>query len=512
MTKFKQPKTRVFANLLHNTFYRKTVIILVGNKGIFLGAINSNKIIDHKFILTGMQEEPEEYINFLQKFKGYYIFFLLDNNECALHHELVPVFQSIVKANPVEEFIKEHFSEEDIVAYNIYSITTKTSENWAVVLASQTYQPPLSKILSYILENSLKFGGIYFLNLELKTIIDRILQITSNTDCNNNLQIFVSILNASSIKCVVKHHGNIISVKSVDYPADKSWEYVQGIIEHEVSDCLILYKKYINSNELNACVIFLVNKELQLLLQQSVFNAYRIVCLTEQDIFKNSVGDTLLLDSVIVKLFAERKSFLGLNSKIRAVIQLDLVNKWLFKPFIAGVIILILLLMGIKMETQLNQKQMTVLNDKYHKIAWEYRTIKQKYPDIKDVTNLADLYSFDKLLKIPVLTPFDLLKQLLNDLSDSKVHLNKISWQLNDYDNIISPKQSMRVEISMKFINNDSSIIESLSAFNEYMSNLRKRFSGFDISYTRSTDKITNLFGNIVMPVTIIISGSDGSR
>ncbi|CAG2170340.1 unnamed protein product, partial [Oppiella nova] len=97
------------------------IIILVGDKGVFLSAFVRDKIID-KF------------------------------SECKIRHDLIPILQSIVKTNPIEKFIDEYFAKDDIVAHYVYNITRDTSEVWNTLFVSTPYKPPLSTLLEYTFE------------------------------------------------------------------------------------------------------------------------------------------------------------------------------------------------------------------------------------------------------------------------------------------------------------------------------------------------------------------------
>jgi hypothetical protein len=119
--------------------------------------------------------------------------------------------------------------------YQLYSIQTISGDNSTLrysvtisdlsintyykIIVSSDYTPYLSKLIDYIVVNSgLQFSGIYFLALELRIIIDKIINKASEGVYSEHFQIFVCILKGSGINVVVKHKNNIVAslIQSLD--------------------------------------------------------------------------------------------------------------------------------------------------------------------------------------------------------------------------------------------------------------------------------------------------------
>lgn len=497
---------QIFIKMLHKFMayflYRKNIIILIGDKGTFLCALVHHKVVGSLFVSAEKQNELDSYKEFFAKFKKHYVFFLLSGSECQLRHELVPVLHSIVKTNPVEKFIEEYFPADDIVSYTVYNINTKPSEVWNTLIVSSTYTPPLSKLLENLLESdSKKFGGVYFLSLELQTIINKIVKNVENNKYSGYLQIFVCILNSSGIKLVVKHQGNIISKQTFDYPSDKSDLYIQGIIEQEVEDCLISCKNYIDSLALKVCIILIVDQNLKLLLEQSSFGGHPVICKSNDILGKNNKFS----DGMIVKLFNEQKSFLASNQYLESIAKLNIISSLVFKPLITIMIVLIFVASVIKVKTVANYKKLDLLNSHYFSTEQDYYNVKQSYPYLQNATNLADLYVFESLLQMPVPMPFDLLEKFLTTLSPN-LHLEEIKWQRLGLDNTLSSSnQYIQIEMSLKLIANDMLIEEATKFLEQEIANFSEIFSNRDINFTIFTDQILDLPNRIVIPASVII-------
>ena len=494
-------------SLVHNSLAaKKSIIIFVGSRGTYLAAIMSKACIDSLFIPLEDRDNLELYKYFFKKYREFYVFFLYDDEACELKHELVPVLQSVVKVNPVEKFIEEHYQSSDIIAHHVYNISTKSGEVWNSLIVKAPYAPPLSDLLNYVLENSLKFSGIYFLNLEYITLINKILEKSNKLELGDHLQIFTYITKVNSIKFIVKHKENIISLKAVPYPIDRTELYVQGIIEQEVSDYTINLKNYVQKNSLKTCVICLVNSSLKDLLQQSKFEPLAVLIVSNSEISETrNLSPQEFSDSVITELFASNKTYPGFNKSVKSITQANVVNFLIFKPLLGFVVILLIILANLKFMTVKNIKNIEALDAQNFQIVEEYRNVRQKYPDIKDVANLADLYSLTALLKVPVLTPFDFIESFLKDLP-ADIYLNKISWKLNDPNNSLYIENYINITVNFKYIKTDISIDETLARLDSYISHLKENFQSFTISYTHSGEPL-NTLNRVIVPVTLIVTG-----
>ncbi len=507
MSKYKLQKIEVFTTLLNNSLKKKSIVVLIGRKGSLLVAFDGRKVIDNLLIPFEHQNTIDQYKGFFEQFKKFHVFFLLDTPECKLLHELVPVLQSIVKVNPVERFIAEHFPKENIIAYNVYNITTKNSETWNTMLALTPYTQPLSTLLEYILENSLKFGGIYFLTLEFKTIIDKILEKTNNIQYQDHMQIFVSILESSGIKCIVKHNGHILAVKTVEYPGDKSSIYIQGIIEQEVNDYLISFKNYINNSNIKVCIIFLAGKALNLLLNQSAFNGHQIICISPEELFDSPPPSYQPFSDIeITQLFTEQKSFLGLNQTIKSITTLNFINSVMFKPLIVIIIMILFLLATIRLTILENQRKTLSYYKQNYQIINKYNNIRQKFPYIHNEVNAADIFSLETLLKMKTAKPFDHLEKLLLNLKPS-ITIDTIRWELQNHNNMIYPKESFKIDLLVKFTDNNDSLEKTNIDLDAFVNSLKEDFEDFEINYVKFLDKSLSLSKCTTIPVAISITG-----
>lgn len=511
----KLPKFGVFTNLFNNLLCSRNLVILAGDYGLTLIAFKYDRVIDNLFITVkkSKNDEPEydsnSYQKFLTKYKSANIFFLIASSDQTIHHELLPILPSIVGNNPIKHFIAENFYAEDIVAYNVYNITTNANEELHTVFASTPYTPLMAGLLDCILKKKLNFAGIYFLSLEIQTIIDNLLKTTGNSKYGNYLQICVTILKAGGIKFVVKHKKNILDSKFMEYHADKSYLYLAGQIEEEINTYLIFFKNYAKRFNLKTCIIFLAPLALKEPLQQINPSNSQILHLSGNEIskdFKHTNSEESgkpFADTQIIQLFNQHKSFLGLNNSLQAIMQINFLNLIIFKPLLIITVILLCVLVNLKIHTTYNHYKKDAIDKEYYKVAKKYHEIKEKYPNIYETINIADIYFFERLLARPVQTPFEMLEKFLASLN-KKVHVKNISWSFSDANKLSA--QHVRLNTGLKLINNSPSIEQSNRELDDYMNNLQLNFKGFNIDLTKSPKTVIKTTNRVIIPFEIRIT------
>ncbi|MCC8467500.1 MAG: hypothetical protein LN589_02060, partial [Rickettsia endosymbiont of Eriopis connexa] len=319
-------------------------------------------------------------------------------------------------------------------------------------------------------------------------------------------QICVYASQASGIKFIIKHKNNIITIRNLDYPFGKTTGYVQGIIEQEINDCFILFKNYISHLDQRACIILIVDEELKSLLESTNFEDRPVIFIPVDNILnKQTLEKERFIDTNISRLFLEYKSFPAYNNNLKSIKKLVTIKDLTFKLYSALLIILILVVGIIKYNTKQNYKDINSINEKYYATNQEYDSIKYKYPYIKNTTSLADLYVIEKLLEAPVPLPFDLLNRLIITLNPA-FKLEEIKWELTNIDNILLvSKRQLIIKLILKYHTNNLSVDESLKMLDDHMQNVKNKLSNLQIDYVIYKDKILDIFGKVVIPLSVNI-------
>ncbi len=440
--------------------------------------------------------------NFLTKFKNFNVIFLVDTPDCKLRHEFIPILQAIIKNNPVEEFVNNYFPGNEIVAYDVYKITREPNEIVHVSIMSTSYGNPLSQILEYILDSKyLHFSGIYFLSLEFRNVIDRIIsQDKNNLEFAEHLQIFVTYLSVSGLKIISKHRDQVITIDNAEYPQNKSANYIAGFIEQKIRECLDLLKNYTTNPDIKILVLFLLPKNLELLLRETKATDY-IAKFIETD----DLGLKVSTDSLILRLLDKKREFLAFNNNLKQLQKLNIINFLVTKPSILVLLMLCIFICFSQVDSLQTYKKLVNLHQKKYNLEEEYHKIKQQYPYIRHAPNLASLYAIEELLRIPISTPFVLLKKLLLHLGP-RLQVTQINWQRSDIDNILLVSdQYIHIKISMRLLESKMSMSESLEYLKKNVEKLRNSFPDKDIILTIFHEYIVELSGQVIIPMDIIV-------
>jgi hypothetical protein len=503
MKKYKFTTLESLTNSFNILFCNKNLIIVIGSSGIMLSCFNRCELIDSVFIKNDNLHNFKKCNLFFKKHKNYSVTFLLDSKECSLSHETMPILHSILKINPVEQYINCHYLKSNIIAYNVYNISRKNGETWETAIAQMPYASPLKPLLNLVIKNSLKFNGIYFLTLEFQTIINSMITRSGNDDSKNDLQIFAAITKASDIRIAVCHKNNIMADDITPYPEEKSDLYICGTIEQIINDKILMFKDYVKNLNLKISILIVCDKSLQKIFNSMNINGHKIIALSAADIshVKNPT-DNRFQDNLLIELFFRKKSFPASNSQIKSISYLTLVNSIIFKPLVLLMIGLILHTINLKYKISEIQKQTIGLNNKYYLLSEKYRNIKKKYPYITNVNNLADFYNYSSLLKTNYPGPFEAIKDLIT-VTHPQIMFKKIKWNLITNSSSITPLQELNIDLEF---NGKANITDAVGILTSYSNQIRTIFQDYNTSYMVKQNKAIELHKNLIIPAFIKIS------
>ncbi|GAB4167239.1 MAG: hypothetical protein Tsb006_6390 [Rickettsiaceae bacterium] len=505
-------KLEFFVNLFNNLFHKRNLIIFIGRNGLTIAALKKYKVLDSIFVGYKTEKYYQKYRQFLAKYKNYHVLFLLDNKECELKHEMLPVLGSLVKSNPMHKFVTERYDPEDIVAYKVYEISNQNGEIWKVCVASSIFTPEINEILGYIIKKSLKYSGMYFLPLEFGTIIDRILQTTDNLKCSDHLQLFITITKSSGIKIVAKHKEDIMSEETFEYPYDKSDEYLHGTIEQAISDKLLFYKEYIKKLNLNVCIIFLIDNDLKNLISKLDFPDCKLITVSADDInISTKQIENRFQDLALLEIFNSFNSYLALNKPLRSITKLTLTNSIVFKPIIALIIAIVINLGTLKYQAISIQAQTNELNSKYYSLSEEYRDIKKRHPQVSNINDLVDLYQLERIANRKAATPYEHIKSLIT-IQHQNLKINKLTWTIKDPVLVNLPDSELIMSLNITYDGKADSAVDGIEVINGYANHLKTVFQDYKVVYTKNANNITEVAKRVIIPANFLITGKLGER
>lgn len=493
-------------SLLQSFLQIKNLIIFIGSYSTFIIAFKDKNVVDAMKLSLNDEQYFDKIGQFLSRFKRYHISILLDNFDLELVHEPIPVLEAVMMTNPVQFFIDEHYTDEQLVSYITYDvISDRTGEVHNTIIASVNYQPPISIIIDNILTKSFKFEGVYFLNLEFQAIIDRIL--VNHAECTDKMQIFASIVDTAGIKIIAKHSKDIRMIRTIAYPSDKSDAYVQGIVEQEISDCLISLKTYISKLDSGEVyIVFLANNIMLNLFEQSNFENCKKIYFNHDQILTSPALEKFS-DQALTQIFAESKSYSAFNNNIKSIKQLSSLSALIFQPFYVVIVIMVIIIASFKFEDMLTQHKIHAKNEQYYNLTSKYRNVIQNYTlTYYDLLSAVILYKFNNILKVPIPTPFDILDKTFTALPNN-INIKQITWRLDD---LVDKAEdiSMQTNIKFNYLHKYDALNTALTDLNEYITKTNTLFNGYTVQYIKShDDKIIQIRNqNVIIPVEYIIN------
>jgi len=500
------PKLEIANNFINNLFPKKKLIIFIGKIGIRIIVCYKHQAIDNIFVSYEKADHLQICCKFLKNYKKFQVVVLLDSPECQIRHEFMPMLQSIIKSNPVEKFIQDNYNPEDIIAYNVHNIDPShvNGEIWETVMASSPYATPTSQLLEFVIYNSFEFNGIYFLSLEFESIINAVLAKKHITRFQNDLQIFATITETSGIRIAIKYKKNVLDELTISFPSDKSDLYIAGTIEQAISDKILKYKTYVTSLDLKICLIFLGDKALCDIFEKiPSFQIYNIVTYSNNSVLAEN-NTSHFQDNKLLELFIENRKHLATNQLLRSITKLTTINSVIFKPLFLIITGIIVFLIYLKYHSILVQQQTIELNNKYYSLSEKSRSIKKRYPEVENISNLTNFYNLQTILNIKLPTPFDSLKKLFA-LNNPNIKILNVNWYIEDT-NFTDKKTLLSVDILYTSNKKDDSGVQQV--LQSYVNSLRLIFPGHHINYSIEYDNTTELLTTITIPAKLTISNT----
>lgn len=505
-----------------SNIYSKQCIIWLGSKKIIifdhLGNVLESQTLDTNHangdevdvVNKATVKELQSILHDLcKKFCKYKFIILIDNNYKIDEHVMLCV-KTFGKSRALEQFVRNKFKKDDIFAYYAYKTEAKGAAQHNDTLEDSKGQGSITQkhnpyekeiidevkiltlstsideeekkadeaingvngysgsnllcVLKILETNAIIPEGIYFLPLELASIIEicskkhKPLRVKT-TQC---FIIFITATSVSGIKILILCDKKIIFTKDLgneQYELQtKSKEYIYGLIENEITSCLIDYKNYISSNNMRVKIVTLLDKELEdLLFSPSSFissNNFETASFLNDiyDVQKDQNFDetkvaSKYFDKEIVRLVVKHKKYIAKNQDINSLLKLSHANKILFN--ILNIFVLFVLYLCFETWFGFKNQELKLLdiNSKYMQLIKKYSKFEYNRGDIVNAIELADFYNIDSMLSKYIDIPFDLMMQIIAVSSSKLVEVQNISWVLNDIG-----KLDFEINIEVKII------------------------------------------------------------
>lgn len=500
-------KLDFFINLFNNALHNKNITIFVGGDGITISALKKRITLEETYLSYELDDFNKQYQEFLQKYKNFAISFLLDTKNCKINRHILPIVSSIIKLNPVDKFIQDNYPAEDLVAYNVYNITSRESEIWNTLIATTKYTPPLTDLVEYVLQFH-KYRGIYFFSLESSAIISKILALTNNQQYQDHFQVFVTILRSSSVKIVIKRKNNILHDLTFPVKLDRSDEFLKGTIEQLVTDQILYCKEYIARHNAETCIILLVTDNVKNIIKadENFCKPHKIITLTSDQLnLSIPKNNDYFQESAIINLTTKSNTYLAYNDQLNQYNKCNFINNFLFKPVLILITFLFVKLAVLQYNIIQEKSVIEKINAEYYDTAKTYREIITQYPKSYDLNNLVDLYTIKQLLGHQFVAP-DIFIQAFFNLHDSQLNLRNFSMEIIDlnHENIVN--SFIKVTMETTYISTQKAHDAELQkSIDQYLKMLKELCQDCTVTYELDKKNAYVVSGTYIEPIKFIL-------
>jgi hypothetical protein len=493
------------------------VTLFIGSEGSLLCAYQKNKLIDASYISNNINEYSslESLKDFITKYKKARIYIFLDNPEAFIKHVDLTSLESLIPRDVIKNFANKEFKQDALYSYKVLSLEMASAEKIQAIFAVTPMNEVISFWLKSIFEDqNFKFGNIYFLPLEAQNIIYNFIKNYTEEEKHKELlradiQIFLFTTKASGIRIITEQNRNILLNTKIKYPIDKSQDFIQGTIEHELNETLLSLKHIVEyDEEVTINLTIVAEEKIASLLKELKFNTDSQTIIGLEKINSNKFDRiitpelTTYFDVILSNIILKNKFYPATNSELKKLLNLRAFNRFCSKPFLIALLILAIGNIFIKYTISNNEASIANLSRSYFKTLLEYRKLKGYFSNIEHLDQSIEILLLQEKLSLPKAKPFELFYEFML-LQQERVQIDHIKW----YKNRLNPNLAFTAEIELKYSIKNISRDEFTNELTGYFKELKKQFRQYNIDYVRNEGKAKIKSDKISIPIKIIISG-----
>lgn len=485
---------------LKSLFNRQDLIIFVGDNGINAIESKDGKLFSEKVFIHSNIDHNEEFRNLLKKYSNNKVKIILNFKETLLIHDSLTVLSGLSKSNPVIKYCENQFNSSDYYCYKVYSVNHSQAEMWNIVVASVPENYFIQNLVKLVFEYDIYIEGFYlyqFLTSEIGINIG----LKHKLNLNEFVYSVVSINASSGINISIHHAGDIMHNIICEYPPDKSLEYIEGVIEQQLSESWLRFKTYVKDNNLKIANIFVLPDGLHELISKQNYevNASISVSYSEITDFKPPLIGS---DAVITKLVKNYNVASSKGKRLSNYYFYNFLKEIIFKPIYLLITIFLLCSLYYKINYYKVYNETQNTYNSYYKVSESLRGISLKYPEVDNVIVLADLYNLQKLLDGRIPLPFNLVNELINNLPSTELNIKQVNWDL------VTSKLGSNYNFNLSIVIevNEGDEGNAFNQINAVIANVKSKYPTYDIAYLRDHNKNYNI-GSKAITIKLIASG-----
>jgi cell division protein FtsL len=510
------------------SFLKTQVILVISKHSAQISVVNKKLVLAQENCVLDDEKSKKRFFRILNRYHSSRIYIIIDCCEEQVKTVSIPVFNTFIASKVIKDFISSEYISNELVAYNTIDVVKHPIETWRVNISSIQYKEPLTDWLSMIFKTNSELGEVYFLNLEAYNIMHSLRslaakkQIKSPPEDSSKIILLNFPLKSSGVRQFAFFDNNLVLERSVDLPGDKSWQYIEGLIDNEIKESLIYLNKYHNSQkQIYTEVLNIVPEILYDSFKAKDYDSDSYLAFTPKELmyyknyseFPGNDNSSMYLDSFTAIELANIKKSPAINEKLNRFSDLSTFNKLTFKPLYFILIIFTIYIFHFKFLTLQNNAELSEIDSKYQEELTKFDEYRKQFSNIDNFGEITDIYTLQTILKSKHEPPFSMIKRFLSVKSE-QVNISTINWGVKNNLKIETTQAGNNndnevafVDINLRFFASAESYKDLFTEYKEYIDDLEKNFNNYEVIETRLNEKIDAPSGASSIPVKIRIIG-----
>ncbi|MDX1924082.1 MAG: hypothetical protein SFT91_02495 [Rickettsiaceae bacterium] len=383
---------------------------------------NDNIFIDSCSVPVATAAKDPELLEFISRHKNVTAKFLINTKDVIQEKISMPSLGGFTQIDPIQNYCMTHIHKDHLCSYLVYSVNKEQSEIWKGVVCHTSINEKISQCFDILRENYIPYFGSYFYNIA-STRVASAIATENKINLSNYIYTFTAILDENEILISINHNSNMLSSIRAEYPKGKSDEYVQGVIEQNISDLWIKYKTYVQREELMKVNIYLVNEDLKRLISNAKNN-------TDLYIF-GETSEKLNPIHIFFKYFQSSKQIPATSLETRTYKRYRQFNSMFFQPFYFAFICVMAYMVSVKFQTYRYQEQASILYQEYNILSNKINDSKKNFAGVDNIIQFADLCHAHQKFTNENPRPFTDMRYYYNTLK-SQFDITRLKWVNDD--------------------------------------------------------------------------------
>jgi hypothetical protein len=510
---------------------RKKFTLLVGDEGVILTYSAGKKLLLRFFANHESTEDLNEITNILSTNVRAPVEVLIDVMEQSYIPQSFPPISSFNIKKLVDKKIARDFSPEDL-KNSIFVMRGRDKAEWHYLFVGCSLSKNILKWLNFIQERPNPLGNICLLPIESYSVVSKIISALKYIKSSDKEDTPVNTKGAywqllvahnkvgGGFRQVAFRNGKVVFTRLINVDSEESPNFLAGSIQQEIINSVEYLKRLSFEDEDYLDLYVVVAQQMKNSLRQlslkasnvNIFTPYEVANLLGYE--STALEEDRFADIVLVMGYVSSKPILPVyNQHIRKLQSFQRITKFIHWPSIALVPILITASIFNQYSAHKSKSDIDYYHGKLSEIQTRLNSVKKRVGEFGSVEALTDMSNLYKILADDSNSPLLMITEFIK-IKGGNVLVKSVNWRSNLLDVVpvnapgVPKVNASSMVLDIEFYNVTTSYQDLFDEFDKFIKVLSGAFTGYDIQYSRLTDKINfNDATNKTIPVQITISG-----